>query len=389
MDQVLVISFGELILKGKNRGKFQDQANRQIRKALRDFAWEDMYMNMGNLYIVANPMDFPGMIKEIRKVFGIVYVTPAVRVEKDIEKIKEAAKFIVAENCMDKKTFKVRAKRVDKSFEVKSMEMNPMIGEIILRHFPHLSVDVHNPDFELRIDIKDYAYLSVERFEGMGGLPMGSGGRALLLLSGGIDSPVAGFLVARRGVEIAGVHFHSYPFTSERALDKAKRLAEQMSTYVGDMTLYNINLLNTYTQINKNCRPRNTTILARRVMMRICERIAEEEDYQAMVTGESLGQVASQTIQGISVVNEATSLPVLRPCIAMDKSQIIEIAREIGTYEISIEPYDDCCSFFAPERPNIKPRLGDIERDEEKLDLDALVEEALSTLQKVSIRVEG
>ncbi|MDO5026641.1 MAG: tRNA uracil 4-sulfurtransferase ThiI [Tissierellia bacterium] len=379
MKWVIGISFGELMLKGKNRMSFVEKSIKQIRKACRAYHLGDHLYDQGKLFIEAPYEEFDAIISKIKMVFGLKYVFPAIVVEKDYDELEEAAKVLLKDD--ESKTFKVKATRADKSFKDNSMEIAAEMGGRILKNFPNLKVDIKKPEKIVYVDIRKYAYVYGEKIECIGGLPMGTGGRALLLLSGGIDSPVAGFEMARRGVEIAAIHFHSYPFTSERAKDKVKRLAEQMSTYLGEFRLYNINLLNIYTAINKNCRPRFTTVLARRFMMRIGEIIARRDGFDGFVTGEALGQVASQTIQGISVVNDATSLPILRPLINMDKTEIIDLAKMIETYEISIEPYDDCCSFFAPDRPATKPRLNDILRDEENLDIDALVQDALDSME--------
>lgn len=251
----------------------------------------------------------------------------------------------------------------------------------MLTDFPGLAVDVRHPQIMLAVELREDAFVSVDRYEGVGGLPAGSGGRGLLLLSGGIDSPVAGYEMARRGLALGAVHFHSYPFTSERAQDKAKRLKTQLERSVGPMRLYMINLVKIYTAIAQNCQKKNTTILSRRMMMRIGDRLCERFGYDALLTGESLGQVASQTVQGIHAVNNAAFHPILRPLIATDKTDIISVARSIGTYDLSIEPYDDCCSLFAPEHPNTRPSLQQILEDERHLDVETLVKEALETLE--------
>ena len=235
------------------------------------------------------------------------------------------------------------------------------------------------------IDVKDNVYVYSKRFKGLGGLPIGSSGRGLLLLSGGIDSPVAGFMVAKRGMKIDCLHFHSYPFTSKRALQKAIDLAEIMSAYTGKMRVYSVNLANIYKAINQNCERRETTILSRRFMMRIANKISEANGYQALITGESLGQVASQTIESVAVINDSSDLPILRPLIAMDKKDIIDISLKIGSYDKSIEPYDDCCSIFAPDSPVTKPKLNFIKMSEENLDIDALEDEAIKNMENIEI----
>lgn len=283
----------------------------------------------------------------------------------------------------------MQVKRSDKGFTPKSPVLNPLLGGALLKAYDGiLSVDVHNPDYTIFVDIKRYVYIYSEKIKGWGGLPIGSSGRGLLLLSGGIDSPVAGFLMGRRGVEIAGLHFHSYPFTSDRGFEKVQRLAQQLSFYLGNITLYSINLLPIQREINKKCRERYMTILSRRFMMKIGERICQSKEYNMMVTGESLGQVASQTIQGITVVEAAVHTPILRPLVGMDKNEIIEWARDINTYDISIEPFEDCCTVFLPKRPVTKPRIYDIESNEALLDADSLIEEALENMEVYRITEE-
>ncbi len=393
-DWVVAISYGELILKGKNRQRFVEKARRQIDKVTEGFAIGRKFMQQGKYYLSVSEEELEPVCRAVQKVFGLVYVTPAIRVKKDLAAIREAAVWLMnrklralKEAAPEKQSvrFKVRGKRSDKSFPLDSPQLSAQIGAALLAEYPQLTVDVHHPELTLYVDVRDDCFLYIDRLPGMGGLPMGSGGRGLVLLSGGIDSPVAGFQMARRGVELGCVHFHSYPFTSERAQQKALQLAEQMSRYVGPMAVYMVNLLEIYTAIHQNCKPRNTTILSRRMMMRIADALCAQYEYDAMITGESLGQVASQTIQGISVVNDAATRPILRPLIATDKNDIIEIAREIETYEISIEPYDDCCSVFAPDRPNTKPRLSDILLEETHLEVDELVARALAGVERVLV----
>lgn len=388
MDWVLSVSFGELMLKGKNRRIFEKQMISQIRKAMGEIRFNKFFMEQGKLYIDADQADFEEIIKRVKKVFGIVYISPCLMIDKDMDSIEKAVIEVVKDkNIEGPVTFKAKANRVDKSFPLKSPEIAAEVGAIVLKNFDNYKVDIRTPEEMVYVDIREHAFVYVDRYKGMGGLPIGTGGKALLLLSGGIDSPVAGFEIARRGVDISAMHFHSYPFTSERAEDKVKRLAETLAIYVGEMTFYSINLLPIYTAINKNCKPRFTTVIARRFMMRIGEEIARKDGFDGFVTGESLGQVASQTIQGISVVNAATNLPILRPLINMDKVDIIEVAKDINTYDISIEPFDDCCTFFAPDRPATKPRIYDVEREEENLDIDSLVKEAIDSMEVIKIRL--
>ncbi len=363
MEWMLAVSFGEIFLKGKNRHIFYRTAIDNIKRNIRDIPYEDMYSESSKLYIKADKKYFEKIKDNILKVFGISYVSYVIKTSKNVDDIYEACKIDLNEY----------------------FELSSKIGGFILRDFPNLKVDVHAPDFKVFIDIKDNVYVYSKRFEGLGGLPIGSSGRGLLLLSGGIDSPVAGFMVAKRGMKLDCIHFHSYPFTSKRALQKALDLAEIMSSYTGKMRIYSINLANIYKSINQNCERRETTILSRRFMMRIANKISEENDYQALITGESLGQVASQTIESVSVINESSERPILRPLIAMDKKDIIKISKDIGSYEKSIEPYDDCCSIFAPDSPVTKPKLKYIKMSEEKLDIEALENEAINNMEIIEI----
>ena len=386
MKWLVSVSFGELILKGKNRKTFFDRAKRNIKRNIKSIGYNDIFMESSKLYIDVDKDKIERTIEEVRKVFGIVYVSKVLKCEKTIDGIKKAAIDVLDEwDNYSNKTFKVKTNRVDKSFELKSPQISSEVGGYVLENKDDLKVDVHNPDFELFVDIKEDAFVYVERHEGFGGLPIGSSGRGLLLLSGGIDSPVAGFMMAKRGVEISALHFHSYPFTSKRAQQKVEELAEILSQYTGEITMYSINMLDIYKQINLNCRVRETTILSRRFMMRIGERICKENDINVMITGESLGQVASQTIESVSVINEAVNIPILRPLIGMDKTDIIDISREIGSYDKSIEPFEDCCSVFTPDRPVTKPRLKDILQSEEKLDVDKLIDDAISKMEIIKI----
>ena len=383
MDWVLSVSFGELTLKGDNRKNFEDRAIQKILQSIKEYPIEGYYKDQGKVYIEANREDFPLLIEKIKKVFGIVYISPCLRTEKNLEDIEAGvSEFVEGLEINEKSTFKMQVKRSDKGFTPKSPELNPRLGGVVLRKYGGLlSVDVHDPDYPIFVDIKRYVYIYTEKIKGWGGLPIGSSGRGLLLLSGGIDSPVAGFLMGRRGVEIAGLHFHSYPFTSDRGFEKVQRLAQKLSFYLGNITLYSINLLPIQREINKKCRERYMTILSRRFMMKIGERICRSKEYDMMVTGESLGQVASQTIQGITVVNAAVDTPILRPLVGMDKNEIIDWSREIDTYDISIEPFEDCCTVFLPKRPVTKPRLNDVESNESLLDAEELIEEAIDNME--------
>jgi thiamine biosynthesis protein ThiI len=383
MDKVLSISIGEIALKGLNRKYFEDKLISRMKKAIGNLEYHKIYKEQGKIYIEAFEENQEQIINRLKKVFGLVYISPCIRVEKNMDKIREAAIEIMKEKLVDKsiKTFKVKTNRVDKSFPIKSPEVSKLIGGTILKHFETLKVDVHNPDIYLYIDIKENSYIYIDRIKGYGGLPIGTNGKGLLLLSGGIDSPVAGFLMAKRGVEISGIHFHSYPFTSERAEEKVKNLARILSLYTGKIKLYSINILEIQKELNSKCPEDEMTILSRRFMMRIAEKVALDKDIDALITGENLGQVASQTINGISVINSAVNKPILRPLIGFDKVDIIDIAKDIETYETSILPYDDCCTLFLPKHPVTRPKLKNIERSEENIDIDTLVNKAIDNMK--------
>lgn len=386
MKSLISVSFGELFLKGANRKQFYNNALSHIFKNIKSIGYDKYYTESAKLYIEADEENFEAIIEQLQKVFGIAYIDIVYRTEKNEEDIFEAIKKSIIDAYGDKElTFKVQTKRVDKSFKYQSPEFNMLMGDKILDEFSNLKVDIHNPDFKVFIDIKNNAYIYSKRYAGLGGLPIGSSGNGLLMLSGGIDSPVAGYLMAKRGMKVNALHFHSYPYTSLKAKQKAVDLAEIMSDYTGPMNLFMINLAEIYKAIATNCDRRETTILSRRFMVRIAEKLSEKYEYKALITGDSLGQVASQTLESLSVVEEATSLPLLRPLIAMDKKDIVDLSKDIGSYEKSIEPFDDCCSIFAPDNPLTKPKLHYIKMSEEKLDIDKLVDEALDTIEIIRI----
>lgn len=386
MEWLLAISFGELFLKGKNRHTFFSRAKRNIEKNIKDIEYDSMYMEGSVLYIKADFEKLDLMIPEIQKVFGLIYISKVLKCDKDLDSIKEASSLVLKErDDYEGKTFKVITKRVDKSFPLKSPEVSRKVGGYILKNFQGLKVDVHNTDIPVFVDIKSKAYVYCQRYKGQGGLPVGSSGHGLLLLSGGIDSPVAGFMMAKRGMMVDAIHFHSYPFTSKRAHQKAMELAEIMSKYTGEMRVFSVNLAEIYQAINEKCPRNHTTILSRRFMMRISDKISKEYGYEAVITGESLGQVASQTLESMAVIEDAISIPILRPVIALDKSEIIDRAMMIGSYEKSIEPYDDCCSIFAPSNPITKPRLKYVEKYEESLNIEELERKAIEEMEIINI----
>jgi thiamine biosynthesis protein ThiI len=387
VDKVLSVSLGEIALKGLNRKYFENQLISQMKKVIKDIGYNKIYKEQGKIYIEAEEIHFPQMINRLKKVFGLVYISPCIRVEKDMDEVAKASIEIMKDrvNRGDVSTFKVETNRADKKFPIKSPEISRQMGGVILTNFNDLKVDVHNPDVYLYIDIKQNCYIYIDKIKGYGGLPIGTNGKGLLLLSGGIDSPVAGFLMAKRGVEISCIHYHSYPFTSERAEDKVKSLAQILSKYTGKITMYSINVLDIQKAINEKCPEDEMTILSRRFMMRIAEKIAIRNGMDALITGESLGQVASQTINGISVTNAAVNLPILRPLIGLDKVEIIDIAKDIETFETSILPFEDCCTVFLPKHPVTRPKLQDIEVSESALNIEELVDNAVERMEVYTI----
>ena len=379
----MALSLGELVLKGKNRYKFVNKLISTIKRNLRNIDHGKIYQNMGKVYVEVVTDNEEKMINRLKHVFGIVYIAPCYVVETDKEKIEEAVIKIVDETLKKNpsyKTFKVKTNRGDKSFPLNSMEISAKIGGIILKNFD-LKVDVHEPDFFVYCDLKKDTYIYVDKIKAHGGLPSGTNGRGLLLLSGGIDSPVAGFLMAKRGVLVDCLHFHSYPFTSERGEEKVKKLAEDISSFSGELTFYSVNILDIQKEININCPEDEMTIISRRFMMRIADKIARDNGYDCIITGENLGQVASQTIDGLKVTNDITDKLVFRPLIGMDKVNIIDIAKDIDTYETSILPFEDCCTVFLPKHPLLTPSVEGIEKSEEPLDCESLVDEAIGKMK--------
>lgn len=387
MEKVLSMSLGEIVLKGKNRGQFMSKLLGQIKKAISDLDHGNVYHSMGKIYIDGY-RDEKELIKRCKHIFGIVYICPCIKVKSDLKEIEEAVVSFVGEKLKENpnfKTFKVHCKRAYKSYPMNSMDFNNKLGGAILKNFP-LKVDVHNPDFYLYLDFKkENSYIYTEKIKAYGGLPRGTNGRGLLLLSGGIDSPVAGFLMAKRGIALDVLHFHSYPFTSQRGEEKVIKLAEKISSFSGKMTMYSVNLLNIQKEINKNFPEDQMTLLSRRFMMRIADKLSLDNSYDAIITGENLGQVASQTIDGLKVTDIITRKLVFRPLIGMDKINIIDIAREIGTYETSILPFEDCCTVFLPKHPSLRPEVEEMENSEEALDIDKLVEQAINDMKIIKI----
>jgi len=380
---IYIIRCGETALKGQNKPYFERMLADRIKKILKKFPGIEVKRHEGLIFVRSEKAtDEKEILKETGKVFGIASISPAVEVESDMEKIGTAA--VSYMNDLIKKngirTFKVEAKRADKSFPVKSPDIAKKIGAAVLKGCGVLGVDVHDPDVHLFVDLRhDKTYIYQQKIKGFGGLPLGTNGRGMILLSGGIDSPVAAWMMAKRGMQIEAVHFHSYPYTGQRAREKVAELASILAVYCSRFKLHMINLLPIQEQIVQNCPEEETTVLLRRFMMRISEKVAEAAGCGMLITGESLGQVASQTADAIIVTDEAVQMPVMRPLIAMDKVDIMDIAKEIETYEVSIKPYEDCCTVFLPKHPVTKPKLERIKRSEERLCVDELIHEALGS----------
>ena len=392
MKEIILVKMGELTLKGLNKHNFENALVRNVRLALADMGDVKVQNAQSALYVVPECEDFDmdEAAKRVGQVFGIVQYSRAARVEKDFSAICEAAAEYLGEELDAANTFKVNAKRADKSFPMASPAICAELGAYLLDKFPHLTVDVHEPDVTVTVEVRDFgAYIHGRQLHGAGGIPVGTGGKAAILISGGIDSPVAAWTIAKRGVELTPIHFASPPYTSERAEMKVITLLEKVALYSGPMTLRIVPFTEIQEAIVEKCPEDLFTIIMRRFMMKLAERIAILTKNQALVTGESLGQVASQTIQAIGCTDEAVkTMPVFRPLIGMDKEEIIRIARRIDTFETSIQPYEDCCTVFTPKHPRTRPVLDKVIEAEKALDTEALIQRAIEGICRVKIGVE-
>ncbi|MBR3929086.1 MAG: tRNA 4-thiouridine(8) synthase ThiI [Clostridia bacterium] len=372
MRRVLLARFGEVHLKGNNRPYFLRALVDNVRKAVEDIGGH-VWMAESRIY-VANAADMDECAERVRKVFGIYSVSPAIEMEKDLEAIcRQAAEMMKGMRG----SFKVICRRSDKKFPLNSQQLAAKVGEAVLEENDKLVVDVHKPEIIMKVDIRDHAYLCNTEIMAVGGLPMGTSGRAMLLLSGGIDSPVAGYQIMRRGVHVQSIHFASPPYTSERAKEKVLTLAKKVGEYEYGMRVHMVPFTKIQMEIHEKCEDGLGTVIMRRAMMRIADRIAHENNCLALITGESVGQVASQTMEALACTDAVATMPVFRPLIGMDKLSIIRIAEEIDTYETSILPYEDCCTVFTPRHPVTKPKIDKVEKEEKRLDLEALIEEAV------------
>lgn len=391
MKEILLCKYGEIVLKGANRRFFEETLCKTLKFRAKHYG--NFSITRSQSTLVIEPMDdmadIDGMFETASKVFGIVGISRCAVCEKNMESIAETVREYVPQFLVGKKTFKVEAKRSDKRFPLGSIEIAKEIGGVVLEQMPRLRVDVHNPEITVHVEIREFAaYVHAGQFKGAGGMPVGSNGKGLLLLSGGIDSPVAGYMIAKRGVQLEAVHFESFPYTSERAREKVFELAREVAQYAGSFNLHVVSLTHIQEELVKTCEEDYFTLLLRRYMMAIADRLAHKLGCGGLITGESLGQVASQTMQAIGVTDPVATLPVFRPCIGMDKEEIVQIARKIGTFETSIQPYEDCCTVFTPKHPRTRPELAKVLEQEQKLDFEALVQEALDGVTVERIRTE-
>lgn len=384
MKEIILVKYGEMVLKGLNKKSFEDMLTKNIKRRLKNLGQFKITSAQSTTYItpVDENIDLDEVVDRVRKIFGIASLCRACVCEKDFSDITEKSLEYLNEVLSNAKTFKVNAKRSDKAFPMKSPEICTELGGILLEKFPNLTVDVKNPEVTVTVEIRDTnAYIHAENLKGAGGLPVGSSGKAMLLLSGGIDSPVAGYMMAKRGVHIAAIHYVSPPYTSERARMKVEQLCDKMTAYCGGIAFYCVPFTELQEAIKDNCPEEYFTVIMRRLMMEIAQRIAVNDNCLALITGESVGQVASQTMSAIACTDAVCRMPVFRPLIGMDKTEIIDIARKIDTFETSILPYEDCCTVFTPRHPKVRPNLADIEKAQSAFDFEPLIQKTIENTE--------
>ncbi len=380
MKEIILIKNGELALKGLNRTAFEDKMIKNIRRRLSDLGKVTFFKSQSTItvYPDSEEFDLDEAVERVGKIFGIAGYSRAAVAAKEFEEMKRVCVEYFSDSIFRYKTFKVEAKRSDKKFPLKSPEICREIGAVMLENFSHLKVDVHHPDLVITVEVRDKeAYIRGNQLKGAGGMPVGTSGKGAVLMSGGIDSPVAAYMMARRGLELRAVHFAAPPYTSELAESKVKMLTEKVSAYAGRIELYIVPFTKIQETIRDACPEEYFTIIMRRLMVEIAERIAEKHGAKALVTGESLGQVASQTLYALACTDSAAAMPILRPLIGMDKNDIVAIARKIDTFETSILPYEDCCTVFTPKHPNTRPRAEDVLAAQEAVDWAGMIEEAI------------
>ncbi len=389
MKEMFLLKLGEIVLKGANRRTFEETLKKNVRRTVSHFGAFKVYIMQSTVYVEpqADDCDLDGAWEACGHVFGVSSMCRCRACEKNLDAIYQAVVDYLGDELSVQKSFKVESKRSDKSFPLNSIQISQEIGGRLAEAFPQVAVDVHTPTYVVNVEVRDFAaYIHGPAVPGAGGLPTGTGGRAAVLLSGGIDSPVAGYMIAKRGVELECIHFFSYPYTSERAKEKVLELAKLMTRYCGRMTVDVVGFTEIQEAIRDHCREEYFTIIMRRFMMRISEAIARDHGAKCLVTGENLGQVASQTMDAMAVTGAVVHMPIFHPLIGMDKEEIVTIARKIGTLDTSILPYEDCCTVFTPKHPKTKPSLGPVEAEEAKLDVEGLIARAIENTEKIQVR---
>ena len=390
MNEMILLKLGEMVLKGLNRRTFEDKLKGNIVRRVRAYGDFRVYTKQSTTYVEPknDQADVEGAYEALKKVFGPVGLSLARACEKDKDAMLETAKAYLGDRLAAAKTFKVESKRADKSFPMTSIQLSQYVGGELDEAYPNLQVDVHNPELTVYLEVRDFAaYVHANPEPGAGGLPVGTTGRAVSLLSGGIDSPVASWMIAKRGVALDMVHFYSYPYTSPEAKEKVLDLARLLVPWCGRTVVHVVPFTEIQEELRRKVPEELFTIIMRRFMMRIAQRVARRIDAGAIVTGECLGQVASQTMEAMQCTGAVTQLPILRPCVGMDKEEIVRIARKIGTLETSILPYEDCCTVFTPRHPRLRPTLAEVERAEEGLDIDGLVGKAYENIERVTLNL--
>lgn len=389
MKEIILCKYGEIALKGLNKNNFESMLAKNVKRRLR-FSGQFKYSRaQSTLYIqpLSDDIDMDEVVDKLSKIFGIAKLCRALMVEKNMESILHDSMDYLEQALDGASTFKVEAKRADKKFPLKSPDICRELGHEILERFPDLTVDVHNPDVTVTVEIREeHAFINALKIDGAGGMPVGSSGRGMLLLSGGIDSPVAGYMVAKRGVQVQAIHFEAPPYTSERARMKVEKLAEKIAAYCGDINFHCVPFTEIQEAIKDNCPEELFTIIMRRLMMEIAQRICEKEDCQCLITGESIGQVASQTMYAMVCTDAVCRIPVFRPCIGMDKSEIVAVSRKIDTFETSILPYEDCCTVFTPKHPKTRPVLAEVENAQALFDFEPMIKKAVEATTAKLIR---
>ncbi len=389
MNEIFLLKLGEIVLKGSNKRQFENKLRQNIRRRIKPYGNFDVYIMQSTVYVqpLDDMADLDGAWEACHSIFGLVSLCRCRPCEKEIDRIYDAIIAYLGDDLSCAKSFKVESKRSDKAFPMTSIAISQEIGGRLAEAYPNCRVDVHNPEYTVYVEIRDLAaYVHGPSEAGAGGLPTGVGGRAMCLLSGGIDSPVAAYMIAKRGVEIEAVHFFSYPYTSKLAKDKVLELARLVTKYCGRMTVNIVHFTQIQEAIRDNCPEEFFTLIMRRFMMEISQRLARQDGCGALITGENLGQVASQTMEAMTVTGAVVDIPVFMPLVGMDKEDIVRIARKIGTLETSVLPYEDCCTVFTPKHPKTKPTLGQVIHAERNLDREALIQQALDNVEKVTVK---